>query len=256
VVADGATAAPDGRVPRRVARDRYGARPWRSRSQRPRPGRWAGRAAAVVPRHLPDHDRARAADASAPPSLRDPRRDRNGAGRRRCRRGSVRSGRELGRISQFRVRVAARAPIGLLLCRRIVGPRRAPQPSRARRRRAAGTHRAGRHAGLPRKHGGPADGSRVEHGSADGLHHRPRRLAGGPCDDRARPSVSPARPRPHVGGVLYPLGWPQPQGGTPGWWLLRIPWIAILAAILSALVALFGRFERARPRVAGGGTAA
>jgi fucose 4-O-acetylase-like acetyltransferase len=57
-------------------------------------------------------------------------------------------------------------------------------------------------------------------------------------------------------GVLYPLGWPQPQGGTPGWWLLRIPWIAILAAILSALVALFGRFERARPRVAGGGTAA
>lgn len=49
-------------------------------------------------------------------------------------------------------------------------------------------------------------------------------------------------------GVLYPLGWPQPEGGTTAWWLLRIPWIAILGGLLFGLVALFGRFERARPR--------
>ncbi|HVM35609.1 MAG TPA: acyltransferase [Actinomycetota bacterium] len=56
-------------------------------------------------------------------------------------------------------------------------------------------------------------------------------------------------------GILYPLGWPQPQGGTTAWWLLRIPWISILAAILFGLVALFGRFERPRPHAATGGGA-
>jgi hypothetical protein len=45
--------------------------------------------------------------------------------------------------------------------------------------------------------------------------------------------------------VLYPLGFPQPVVGSWGWWLLRPVWIAILAAITYALVAAFGRFERA-----------
>ncbi|HVL64601.1 MAG TPA: acyltransferase [Actinomycetota bacterium] len=44
--------------------------------------------------------------------------------------------------------------------------------------------------------------------------------------------------------VLYPLGWPQPAGGTALWWLLRVPWVLVLAAILFGFVALFGRFER------------
>jgi fucose 4-O-acetylase-like acetyltransferase len=45
-------------------------------------------------------------------------------------------------------------------------------------------------------------------------------------------------------GVLYPLGWPQPDPGTTSWWLLRPVWIAALAIILSVLVIAFGRFEQ------------
>ena len=46
--------------------------------------------------------------------------------------------------------------------------------------------------------------------------------------------------------VLYPLGFPQPEGGTTEWWLLRPVWLAILVALLVPFVVAFGRFERAR----------
>jgi peptidoglycan/LPS O-acetylase OafA/YrhL len=48
--------------------------------------------------------------------------------------------------------------------------------------------------------------------------------------------------------LLYLAGWPQPDIGTPGWWLLRIPWILVLVVALIPFVLLFGRFERPRPR--------
>ncbi|MDQ3956706.1 MAG: acyltransferase [Actinomycetota bacterium] len=64
--------------------------------------------------------------------------------------------------------------------------------------------------------------------------------------------------------VLYPLGFPQPAGGSAGWWLSRIPWIACLTVLLAGFVAVFGRFERSgfarsdarsRPWAAAAGTA-
>ncbi|CAN5897612.1 acyltransferase family protein [soil metagenome] len=45
-------------------------------------------------------------------------------------------------------------------------------------------------------------------------------------------------------GVLYPLGFPQPETGTARWWLLRPVWVAALATVLAVLVLIFGRFER------------
>jgi fucose 4-O-acetylase-like acetyltransferase len=48
--------------------------------------------------------------------------------------------------------------------------------------------------------------------------------------------------------VLYPLGFPQPEGGTALWWMTRPLWIVCGLIPLAAAVALFGRFER--PRVA------
>ncbi|MDQ4124407.1 MAG: acyltransferase, partial [Actinomycetota bacterium] len=49
-------------------------------------------------------------------------------------------------------------------------------------------------------------------------------------------------------GVLafYPLGFPQPEGGSPEWWLLRPLWLALLTVLLVPFVAAFGRFERPR----------
>ena len=44
-------------------------------------------------------------------------------------------------------------------------------------------------------------------------------------------------------GVLFPLGFPQPEAGSAQWWALRPVWIAVLLVILAALVAAFGRFE-------------
>lgn len=44
--------------------------------------------------------------------------------------------------------------------------------------------------------------------------------------------------------ALYPLGFPQPQAGTGGWWLTRPVWLLALAAILAIFVRLFARFER------------
>ncbi|HEV2754973.1 MAG TPA: acyltransferase [Actinomycetota bacterium] len=46
--------------------------------------------------------------------------------------------------------------------------------------------------------------------------------------------------------LLYPLGFPQPAGGTAEWWALRPVWLAILSVLLVPFVAAFGRFERGR----------
>ena len=47
--------------------------------------------------------------------------------------------------------------------------------------------------------------------------------------------------------VLYPLGFPQPEGGTALWWTTR-PLLLLAASIpLAGFVALFGRNERPRP---------
>jgi hypothetical protein len=44
--------------------------------------------------------------------------------------------------------------------------------------------------------------------------------------------------------VVYPLGWPQPDAGTPAWWALRPLWLGILTVFLFPFVKAFGRFER------------
>jgi hypothetical protein len=44
--------------------------------------------------------------------------------------------------------------------------------------------------------------------------------------------------------ILLPAGFPQPEVGTVGWWLLRPAWLAILCAITGLFVLLLGRFER------------
>ena len=53
--------------------------------------------------------------------------------------------------------------------------------------------------------------------------------------------------------ALYPIGFPQPDGGSPEWWLLRPVWLALLTGLLIPFVLAFGRFERPRrdrgPRV-------
>ncbi|MBB5133499.1 fucose 4-O-acetylase-like acetyltransferase [Thermocatellispora tengchongensis] len=48
--------------------------------------------------------------------------------------------------------------------------------------------------------------------------------------------------------ALYPTGlFPQPPAGSAEWVLLRLPWLAVLAVILAALVAVFGPVERRVP---------
>lgn len=55
-----------------------------------------------------------------------------------------------------------------------------------------------------------------------------------------------------LAGALAGLGLlPTPAVGSAAWWLWRIPWLLLLAMVLAALVAVFGRFE-ARPRTARG----
>ena len=50
-----------------------------------------------------------------------------------------------------------------------------------------------------------------------------------------------------IGLALIPTGlFPAPLRVDSTWWLLRIPWVAILVIALAVLVALFGRFERPR----------
>lgn len=45
-------------------------------------------------------------------------------------------------------------------------------------------------------------------------------------------------------GALYPLGFPQPETGTPAWWAVRPLWVLSLSIVLAVLVVVFGRFER------------
>ncbi|HVF53070.1 MAG TPA: acyltransferase [Actinomycetota bacterium] len=44
--------------------------------------------------------------------------------------------------------------------------------------------------------------------------------------------------------ALYPLGFPQAEGGSALWWAWRPVWLGVLTIILSGLVAVFARFER------------
>jgi hypothetical protein len=46
--------------------------------------------------------------------------------------------------------------------------------------------------------------------------------------------------------IAYPLGFPQPEGGSALWWALRPAWMLILLVILGGFVAVFSRFERPR----------
>lgn len=48
--------------------------------------------------------------------------------------------------------------------------------------------------------------------------------------------------------VLWPLGFGQETEPSARWWLERPLWIVVPGVILAALVALFGRYERQRPR--------
>lgn len=45
-------------------------------------------------------------------------------------------------------------------------------------------------------------------------------------------------------GILYPLGFPQPETGTPTWWAVRPLWVLSLSVVLAILVLVFSRFER------------
>lgn len=49
-------------------------------------------------------------------------------------------------------------------------------------------------------------------------------------------------------GILYPLGFPQPEAGTAPWWALRPLWVLSLAALLALFVLVLGRYERVSPR--------
>jgi fucose 4-O-acetylase-like acetyltransferase len=49
--------------------------------------------------------------------------------------------------------------------------------------------------------------------------------------------------------LLYPIGLGHPSDSTASWWLQRPIWIAVPAAILAVLLAIFGRFERPKTRV-------
>jgi hypothetical protein len=44
--------------------------------------------------------------------------------------------------------------------------------------------------------------------------------------------------------ALFPIGFPQPLGGTSVWWAWRPVWIAVLVVVLAGFVAVFSRFER------------
>lgn len=48
-----------------------------------------------------------------------------------------------------------------------------------------------------------------------------------------------------AGAALVTTGlFPQPALGSAAWWWLRVPWLAVLAALLVAVVAVTGRWER------------
>ncbi|MBI4259921.1 MAG: hypothetical protein HY658_05090, partial [Actinobacteria bacterium] len=46
--------------------------------------------------------------------------------------------------------------------------------------------------------------------------------------------------------LLWPVGLGQAAGGTARWWLERPVWLLVPGAILAAIVAIVGRFERPR----------
>jgi hypothetical protein len=48
-------------------------------------------------------------------------------------------------------------------------------------------------------------------------------------------------------GALYPLGFPQPAGGTALWWATRPLWVAAALVPLAIFVKVFGRIERPQP---------
>ena len=48
--------------------------------------------------------------------------------------------------------------------------------------------------------------------------------------------------------LLWPLGFGHQQDSTARWWWERFVWLGVPAVILFGLVAVFGRFERPRPR--------
>jgi hypothetical protein len=48
-------------------------------------------------------------------------------------------------------------------------------------------------------------------------------------------------------GALYPLGFPQPEGGTAMWWATRPLMFGAALVPLAVFVALLGRFERPKP---------
>ena len=50
--------------------------------------------------------------------------------------------------------------------------------------------------------------------------------------------------------VLFPIGFPQPLGGSAVWWAWRPVWLVILSVVLTAFVAAFARFERPKAAAA------
>ncbi|MBI5158175.1 MAG: acyltransferase family protein [Acidimicrobiia bacterium] len=57
-------------------------------------------------------------------------------------------------------------------------------------------------------------------------------------------------------GLLYPVGFPQPDVGTASWWWWRPVWVATLTVLLAGFVAAFGAVERrGLTRSPGGGAA-
>ncbi len=48
--------------------------------------------------------------------------------------------------------------------------------------------------------------------------------------------------------ALYPLGFPQPAGGTAEWWTLRPVWLGLLVVLLIPFIAVCARYERPRTR--------
>jgi energy-coupling factor transporter transmembrane protein EcfT len=53
-------------------------------------------------------------------------------------------------------------------------------------------------------------------------------------------------------GLLYPIGFPQPDVGTASWWWWRPVWVATLTVLLAGFVAAFGAVERRGLRPRGG----
>jgi hypothetical protein len=50
--------------------------------------------------------------------------------------------------------------------------------------------------------------------------------------------------------LLWPLGLGRAELSTASWWVQRPLWIIVPGIVLAGLVAIFGRFERPRPRAA------